>query len=182
MPPLGDLVYLPATSLGDLSRFSPSHPGAEVKLDRLCGMQARGIRRRGGLPRRATPPDQLQRKNLKKRRASRTQRAHRGVSTHKASQKLSTSSPACATAPNPAQKRFAGRVRASIARGDSSRRPSLLSAFLGLICLCRHPARAKVLFEWTAGCGVRSVLKSSSASLSMASSPWDWREALGQAR
>jgi transcription-repair coupling factor (superfamily II helicase) len=33
----GDLLYLPATSVGDLSRFSPSNAGVDVRLDRLGG-------------------------------------------------------------------------------------------------------------------------------------------------
>ncbi|HMV69312.1 MAG TPA: transcription-repair coupling factor, partial [Myxococcota bacterium] len=33
----GDLLYLPATSLGDLSRFNASSAGVEVRLDRLGG-------------------------------------------------------------------------------------------------------------------------------------------------
>jgi transcription-repair coupling factor (superfamily II helicase) len=33
----GELLYLPATSLGDLSRFAPYHSDVEVRLDRLGG-------------------------------------------------------------------------------------------------------------------------------------------------
>jgi transcription-repair coupling factor (superfamily II helicase) len=43
----GDLLYLPATSVEELSRFSPAHADVEVKLDRLGG--ATWARRKAGV-------------------------------------------------------------------------------------------------------------------------------------